>query len=171
MASSCGFCPQPGREGGQSPMPSSTPLTQRLATRSPTAVSHRPGLCSPRTPFDPPGDGHLLQPSLLEHRLCVGAGVRTSSACSSQSPCLLSFLSETPVTHSPEGRGEPPVPSFTAPCVRFTATLQGTRARECSRTGFGSGHAVPKQPALPGRRDDAHSPRVGFGHGGYWDWS
>lgn len=39
------------------------------------------------------------------------------------------------------------------------------------RTGFGSGHAVLKQPALPGRREDAHSPRVGFRHAGYWDWS
>lgn len=70
-------------------MPSSTPLTQRLATRSLTAVSHRPGLYSPRIPFDPPGDGHLLQPSSLEHRLCVGAGVRTSPACSSVPAALL----------------------------------------------------------------------------------
>lgn len=106
MASSCGSCLQPGREGGQSHMPSSTPLTQRLATRSPTAVSHRPGLCSPRTPFDPPGNGHLLQPSSLEHRLCVGAGVRTSPACSRvparSPPC------QRPVTPHPEERGNPP---------------------------------------------------------------
>lgn len=39
------------------------------------------------------------------------------------------------------------------------------------RTGSDSGHAAPKQPALPGRREDARSPRVGFEHAGYWHWS
>lgn len=81
-------------------------------------------------------------------------------------PCPLSSLPETPATPSPEGRGEPPHASSTAPCVRFTATLQGRESRECSRTGSGSGHAVPKQSALPGRREDAHRPRAGFGHAG-----
>lgn len=82
-----------------------------------------------------------------------------------QRPCPRSSLPETPVTPSPEGRGESAVPSFTAPCACFKQRCRERGSRECSRTGFGSGHAVPKQPALPGRREDAHSPRVGTGTG------
>jgi len=38
----------PGGRAGDGPKPSSTPLTQRLASRSPTAVSHGEGACLPR---------------------------------------------------------------------------------------------------------------------------
>lgn len=159
----------PGRRAGRrSPKPSSTPLTQHLATRSPTAMSHwRTRLHSPRTLFDPPGAGHLLQPC----RLCVGAEVRTSPACSHiparSPPC------QRPLPPLVQ-RGGDTLQGLPDPCVCFRPGRdKATRrwSQGCSRTVLDSGHAVCKQPALPGRREDARSPRVTFGHTGSWDLS
>lgn len=93
MATSRCSCLQPRREGGQAISQALlTPLTQRLA-RSPTAMSHqRRRLCSPRTPFDPPGAGHLLQPSPL-----VRQGGGTNQPSLFPHPYLVPSLPETPV--------------------------------------------------------------------------